>query len=911
VPDVDLRDWAALSPLLDELLELEPAARAARLATLRERDAAMAAALDTLLAEEDAVAAEGFLEGHAIDANADADAALAGRTFGAYTLERPLGAGGMGSVWLGHRSDGRYTAAVAVKLLNLALLGRGGAARFAREGQALARLSHPHIARLLDAGVADGQPYLVLEHVDGAPIDKWCDEHRVDVSGRLRLMLDVLDAVAHAHSKLVLHRDVKPANILVTPAGEVKLLDFGIAKLLDGTTAQAAPTELTQVAGRAFTPDYAAPEQVQGGDVTTATDVYALGVLLYLLLAGVHPTSRTAATAMERLRSVVESEPTRLSEAAARAEEQTGVAGAGGIAAARRDRSLRGDLDNICAKALKKAPEERYATAAAFADDLRRHLAHEPVSARPDTFAYRTAKFVRRHRLGVAAAAALVATLVAGIVGTAWQAVEAQRQRAAAVVQRDRAQQLLGRNEAIAEFVNLMFGEAVPEGQAKAVQAMLERSEPLIATEFAGEPAQQAEALRVLASYYTALNLPKKQFDLIERARGIVERVPDPSLKARLDCDQAEAAFVLGRNDDAVKLIRRWSESTDIEAAVAATCLDVWSRIAQAAADAEGALGHAQRGLERLRAAGESAPRIEARLFGDMAFAQHLAGRNAEADRAYGLALDRVNGMGRPDSYDALRLSLDRGVVRYAMSDYRGGLELFDHVLRVTERQGGAVVPPGVLANRAFGLEQLARYDEALEGYARTLETSRRNGFTAGEAYALVGRASVLEAKGQLDDAQAALTEAERALVSLPPAHASRTRHALTQGRVDLARGDLDAAEKRFSTVIDLLTSQKATTPPLVSAYRGRAEVGVRRGDAVHALADAQAAVDLAKRLQGSNPHSELTGLASLTLARALRASGDTERSAQVLATAQAELLQTVGAEHPETRAATALLAQR
>ena len=245
---------------------------------------------------------------------------LAGRTIGAYTLERPLGAGGMGSVWLARRSDGRFEG-----------VGRGQAAqsRAARRAAApnasrarasvLARLAHPNIARLLDAGVAaGGQPYLVLEHVDGEPIDRWCDARALGIDARVRLMLDVLAAVAHAHSNLVLHRDLKPSNILVTRDGQVKLLDFGIAKLLDDEALPAPATELTQHAGRAFTPDYAAPEQVQGGDVTTATDVYALGVLLYVLLGGVHPTAKPSDTPVERLRSVVETEPPRLSDAVAR-----------------------------------------------------------------------------------------------------------------------------------------------------------------------------------------------------------------------------------------------------------------------------------------------------------------------------------------------------------------------------------------------------------------------------------------------------------------------------------------------------------------------------------------------------------------------------------------------------------------
>jgi eukaryotic-like serine/threonine-protein kinase len=418
---IDKARWPRVSPLLDELLELEGAARAQRLAALRAADAPLADDLDALLGQLDAPDRGDFLERPALLR----EASPAGQTFGAYTVERELGQGGMGSVWLAHRTDGRFEGRVAIKFLNAGLLGRGGAERFAREGNILARLAHPNIARLLDAGVAGGgaQPYLVLEYVDGVPIDRYCDDHALDIAARVRLFLDVLSAVAHAHNRLILHRDLKPSNILVTAAGEVKLLDFGIAKLLDDADAPAPPTELTQAAGRAFTLNYAAPEQLQGGDVTTATDVYALGVLLYLLLGGAHPTAGGTTAPLAQMRAVIETEPKRLSEAVLRH-------GAGSAAAKlRRARALRGDLDNIVDLALKKRAAERYANAALLGDDLRRYLNNEPVTARPDAIGYRILKFVRRQRVGVAAGAIVVLSLAAGIGVARWEAGEAQRQR--------------------------------------------------------------------------------------------------------------------------------------------------------------------------------------------------------------------------------------------------------------------------------------------------------------------------------------------------------------------------------------------------------------------------------------------------------------------------------------------------
>jgi eukaryotic-like serine/threonine-protein kinase len=414
--------WGRLSPLLDELLELDDDERDARLAALRTRDGPLVDAVAAMLRHLPAIERGEFMPAAALPK----PAGLAGQAIGPYTLVREIGHGGMGTVWLARRTDGRYEGEVAIKFLRSGLFGHGDAARFEREGTILARLTHPNIARLLDAGVmADGaQPYLVLEYIDGEPIDAYCQRRALSVPGRLALMLDVLAAVAQAHNRLVLHRDLKPSNILVTQAGEVKLLDFGIAKLLDD--AGGDQTALTARAGNAFTPEFAAPEQLQGGDVTTATDVYALGVLMYLLLGGEHPTGAPTGAPLDRMRSVIETVPRRLSEAVLR---RGGPTARFSSESRRLSGEIRGDVETIVAKALKKAPTERYANAAALADDVRRYLAHEPIAARPDAPLYRTVKFVQRHRAGVATAAAAVLALGVGIGVALWQAREARAQR--------------------------------------------------------------------------------------------------------------------------------------------------------------------------------------------------------------------------------------------------------------------------------------------------------------------------------------------------------------------------------------------------------------------------------------------------------------------------------------------------
>jgi serine/threonine protein kinase len=404
--------WQALSPYLDQALAMTDDARAAWLSSLGEQDPALAAQLRALLDEHRVLAQEGFLEnGRFALPNSTG---LAGRTLGPYTLISQIGQGGMGNVWLARRSDARFERQAAVKFVSIALAGRTTEERFKREGSILGRLSHPHIADLLDAGISsDGQPYLILEYVDGPTIDQYCDQHKLDLEARVRLFLDVLAAVAHAHANLIVHRDIKPSNVLVTASGEVKLLDFGIAKLLEGEGQTGAATLLTHEGGSALTPEYAAPEQLTGRPVTTATDVYALGVLLYVLLSGRHPAGSGQHSPAELLKAVLDLEPPRVSEATT-ADNSKLIAERRGGTPDKLRRELRGDLDTIVGKALKKDSQERYASVIGFADDLQRYLKHEPISARPDTLAYRTAKFVRRNRTVVA----LIATAIVLVIGS-------------------------------------------------------------------------------------------------------------------------------------------------------------------------------------------------------------------------------------------------------------------------------------------------------------------------------------------------------------------------------------------------------------------------------------------------------------------------------------------------------------
>lgn len=421
--------WPAIERALDEALD-QPAAE--RLAWL-ERQGTLAPpvlqAVRELLARHAAVETGDFmvtlppLQGAPPPVAADGPAP--GDSVGPWVLLRELGRGGMGSVWLAERADGALKRRVALKLPHLSWA-RGLAERMARERDILASLEHPHIARLYDAGVdAVGRPWLALEVVQGQAIDEHARHQALDVKQRLQLLLQVCEAVAYAHSRLVIHRDLKPGNILVGDDGQVRLLDFGIAKLLDGTSERGSETALTAAAGRALTLDYASPEQVRGEPLGTASDVYSLGVVAYELLSGARPyrPRRSSAAALE---DAIERDD---APAASRA-----------CTDAARARVLRGDLDAILAKALRKQPAERYASVDALAQDLRRYLAHEPVQAQPDRLAYVLAKFLRRHAAVTAAVVAATASLAVGL-GVALSQAEVAREAATqAQAQRARAE---------------------------------------------------------------------------------------------------------------------------------------------------------------------------------------------------------------------------------------------------------------------------------------------------------------------------------------------------------------------------------------------------------------------------------------------------------------------------------------
>jgi len=426
--------------------ELEPEEQALFLARECAGEPSVLAEVQRLLASDGQVAANRFMQEPALEVTARrmADEHIeethVGEFFGRYEVLGLIGEGGMGEVYLAEDTElGRR---VAIKLVKSGLKTREVLRRFYNERQILANLQHPNIARLLDGGTTeDGLPFFVMEYVEGRPIGKYADAHQLPTTARLKLFRTVCGAVQYAHQNLVIHRDLKPSNILVTEAGEVKLLDFGIAKLLGPAQSQ-QPAGVTATAVRVMTPDYASPEQVKGEVITTASDVYALGVLLYELLTGHRPYRLKSRAPHEVLQAICEQEPDKPSLAVTRTQQVAGSDGARPVTLtpelvsqtrdghpAKLRHQLAGDLDNIVLKALRKEPERRYASVEQFSEDLRRYLGGFPVLAHQDALSYRTTKFLKRNKVGVAVAALVLLTLLGGIIATTAQRNRAEQQR--------------------------------------------------------------------------------------------------------------------------------------------------------------------------------------------------------------------------------------------------------------------------------------------------------------------------------------------------------------------------------------------------------------------------------------------------------------------------------------------------
>ena len=803
-------------------------------------------------------------------------AAIIGQRVGAYRVVSLLGRGGMGAVYLAERADGQYAKQVAVKLSSR-VLDASMREQFAGERQILAGLEHPNIARLVDGGATDeGIPYFVMEYVDGEPIDRYADRRRLDLAARVALFQDVLAAVAHAHANLVVHRDLKPSNVLVRPDGQVKLVDFGIAKLVGGDGGDAV-SQLTSEGGAAMTPAYAAPEQVTGQATTTRTDVYALGVLLFELLSGRHPFHAAHGAPADLLKATVDAVPQRVSHAATSASLR---------------RALSGDLDAIVAKALQKAPQDRYGSVGAFADDLARYLASQPVRAHADSRTYRTRKWLGRHTAIAALGTLAVAGTLAGLGVALWQAREAQQQR-------DRALSALARSEAVTEFYHFLLADSGPPDAPQTINGMIARSEALLKTEFAQNAEHQAAILLVQASYYLGLGNTAEGEPRARRAVALVEKSPDVDIRASAACLHGYAVSLAAKVDEGIREIEQGLALGGLSPETAASCHTQRAYVAQIAEDGATAERHARLALASLDASGRRHPRTEALNLADIGYAQQLQGRIGDADRSFAASTEQLTRLGLEWTPVAGTILNNWGIAVLYAGDVRRALDLWERALKVVTVRDPAAPPPGyLLSNLARANEQVGRFAKAQALYEQTTSVALASGSKNIIAYGLNGQSTVHLLRGDLDRAEALFAETKAVTATLPRGSSATLNADVLGGRLALARGRLQVAWDTFTRLQTVYDAQ----PPNPGAAGIRvylSEVALKMGRADAAATLAEEGVQRSRALQGGMPYSRAVGLGLFALAKARHAQGRSDEARQASASALEHLQNAIGTEHP------------
>lgn len=892
--------WQEISPHLDHALSLSDEERAAWLEAFRARRPDLADLLQELLEEHCALAEEHFLESSPVPL--PNETSFAGQTVGAYKLLSLVGQGGMGSVWLAERSDGRFQRRVALKFLRVAVA-TGGLERFKREGHILGRLEDPHIAELLDAGVTpNGEPYLVLEYVEGQPIDEYCDRRTLDVDARIHLFLDVLSAVAEAHANLIVHRDIKPSNVLVRNDGQVKLLDFGIAKLLAEEGSPAAATQATQEGGGALTPLFAAPEQVKGGPITTATDVYALGVLLYVLLTGHHPAGKDTRSAAELVKAIVDTEPSRPSEVIGSAGATAGVdeiSHARSTSPDKLRRVLRGDLDTIIAKALKKNPGERYNTVTALAEDLQRYLKREPISARPDTIAYRAAKFVRRNRTAVALGTLASLALIAGAIATLVQARIARNER-------DLARRQLARAERVNELNQFLLSDASGSDERFTVAELLERAERIVEKEdYSSDPANHAE---LLISIGTQSRHSSQALSMIQKAYELSRRLNDSSIRARASCALADQVTNPKDNARAESLIQEGLRELpdNPDAAIDRVfCLLQAAYVDTATGSLEDSLARDRAAAAILDSSGFSSSYLKLKVLRSMAAdsaESHLPQAIAANEQA--IALEKDLG------YDSTVTAVDTlSFLSVALMRAGRPYEAEQALRRSIQIQGNKIAGWS-LAAYADALRELGRLDEAAE-YANRAYSTNLN--TNKNKIVLMMCLSTLERiyrdQGNFSRAEATFAELETLTGSILPAgyyyfsilDSDRSLLSQAEGKLSAALASADLAVSSDEACI---RSKRGGAPwlPLFLSRRAALEVAVGQPD--KAIGDAQRAINLLQTSLGADAPSAHIGRSYFQMGRALEAQGKKVEARAAFRSAADQLEKTLGPDHAETRAA-------
>ncbi len=862
-------DWARLRALLDEALALPPEARRPWLEGLAPEHLVWRERLRSLLGHSEGGAA--LLDTRPRAETADFAAPPGGAmpaAVGPYRLLRELGHGGMARVWLAERTDMLQQRQVALKLPYRDAGGWRDAAlagRLAREREILATLEHPHIARLYDAGVAaDGQPWLALEFVAGERID--IRATTLPVPQRLRLFVQAVRAVAHAHAQLVVHRDIKPANMLVTASGELKLLDFGIAKLLDQGVAEA--TELTQQAGRAFTPQYASPEQIRGEALGTGTDIFSLGVVLYELLAGQRPFGAAGANRAQLEDAVLHQEPRRPSE----------------VASASTARALRGDLDTIVLKALKKAPRERYATADALANDIERHLAHQPVLAQPDSLGYRLRRFLQRNRLPVAAASVVVLALTGGAVVALWQAHEARLAQARAEEETQAAQRARGIATASASLSDYLSNDLAAQRTSSEIEAQLDRAAAMVRVQYAEQALLRAHLLYTLAGRHRRLANFEKWRVMADEALVAAQAAGDGRLGSDISCrrarDTAQAGQVaVARQAVDTQLAWLQQQQPSAEPELLA-CLTEASAIARMSGDGERAVQTAQQMRElEVRGGAEQTSGHGETLF-ILARAQSLVGQHAQAMTTLRAGLDLFGRLNMQDSVQARNLRAMMATVLREGGQPLRAIDMLAPLLQQHAGRGGASAGTAVMAmEHGNALVRSGQAAQAVPQLEQALDEVTQRGDSSGRRAAAMALVAARLATGEPARARQVLQQVEEAYAPL-----IRDR-VLVATALHLARAELALAEADGAAALAHADDAAAIASPRAGAgeafmrrvhrVRARAALLPSPAAAQDALAHALQALAISRR-HAIDPEASLSiGEDLLLVALARRAAGD------------------------------------
>jgi eukaryotic-like serine/threonine-protein kinase len=898
-------DLALIAGYLDQALELPPAEQAALLDELHGRDAALGERLARLLAADARVGT--VLDGEGLAGNigrllaldrqvqqASLDQAWRDRMIGPYRIVRLIGQGGMASVFLAHRADGAFAQQAAIKLIRAGYDTPQLRRWFQREREILARLDHPNIARLYDGGVTDaGELWFAMAYVDGQPITAYCDKQRSPLRERLHLFLRACAAVSYAHHRLVVHRDLKPSNILVTASGEVRLLDFGIAKLLAAEEgAPEAGAELTALCGIPATPDYAAPEQIRGEPISTAADVYALGVLLYELLVGVRPYRLAQRSAAEIERTILAAVIAKPSAAATDA---------------RRRRGLAGDLDTITLKALAKTPERRYASTEAFAEDIERHLDGRPVKARPDSLAYRSGKFLRRHWVGVAAGASILLALLGGLAGTAWQTRRAE-------LEADKVTAVKG-------FLLGLFDAADPEradGVTLTARQIVDQGAARLDTELAGQAPTRAELSGVICGLYDRLGLYERAVQTCQQQVALLAE-----LYGRDDWRHAQALATLGTQ-------RRQ------------------------AGDFDGALTDQRAAVEVLRR--RASPIVLANALSPLADTLHSKGRYAESESLYRESIALLRQSSADHRAELANALSEYGMLVQHMSRFEEGEALLREAVAITRAQQPSL--PLDLADQLSRLSQLLRHRDKLEeAEALVNEALALDRRLLGEAHPQVAgmlhdlgviarnRGRPVEAETYLRQSLSAFQQAlgsehvfvatalhdlggmlvgqhrgdearpmlQQALAiyrkQLGDEHQNVAMSYVTLGSLELGAGRLEEAERFYRQALAIYERVLAPNHALSETARlGVAKILIARQQTQAALPLLHQVLDNWRQQFGENDRR--TAQAKLALARALVQMDQSEQARALLLEAQPILRDKLGAQSDDARLAERTLAE-